>query len=95
MFTNTKMPFAKVEITNVRVQRLKDITDEECLMEGIETEERTDGCNNYIFFDAKRDLYIRERTPRDAYAQLIDAVISKGTWDSNPYVYVYDFELTK
>lgn len=95
MFTNTKMPFAKIEITNVRAQRLQDITDDECLMEGIEEEERTDGEYNYIFFDVKRDLYIRERTPRDAYARLIDAVVGKGTWDSDPYVYVYDFKLTK
>lgn len=95
MFTNTKMPFAKIEITNVRVQRLQDITDDECLMEGIEEEERADGEYNYIFFDAKRKLYIRERTPRDSYARLINAISGKGTWDSNPYVIVYDFKLIK
>ena len=41
----------------------------------------------------KRNLYIRERTPRDAYARLIDALSGKGTWGSNPYVFAYDFEL--
>lgn len=95
MFTDTKMPYAKVIITDVRVQRLQDITDEECLLEGLGKEQRKDGGYNYIFFDAKRDLYIRERTPRDAYARLIDAISGKGTWESNPYVFVYDFELVK
>ena len=32
-------------------------------------------------------------TPREAFAHLIDKVSGKGTWDKNPYVFVYDFEL--
>lgn len=27
--------------------------------------------------------------------QLISKVSGKGTWDKNPYVFVYDFELVK
>ena len=34
-------------------------------------------------------------TPREAYAALIDKVSGKGTWQNNPYVFVYDFELIK
>ena len=34
-------------------------------------------------------------TPREAFAHLIDEVSGKGTWDSNPWVWVYDFELFK
>lgn len=95
MFVKSELMPYQIKITNVRVQRLQDITDEECLLEGIEKEERTDGEYNYIFFDARRELYIRERTPRDAYARLIDMLSGKGTWDSNPYVFVFDFELIK
>lgn len=32
-------------------------------------------------------------SPKFAYAALIDKVSGKGTWESNPYVFVYDFEL--
>lgn len=32
-------------------------------------------------------------TPREAFAALIDKVSGKGTWESNPYVFVYEFEL--
>lgn len=95
MFVKPELMPYQIIITNVRVQRLQDITDDECFLEGIEKEERTDGEYNYIFFDAKRDLYIRERTPRDAYALLVDAISGKGTWYGNPYVLVYDFELVK
>ena len=34
-------------------------------------------------------------TPQDAYEILIDKVSGKGTWERNPYVFVYDFELVK
>lgn len=34
-------------------------------------------------------------TPQGAYSYLIDMISGKGTWDSNPYVFVYDFELVK
>lgn len=39
--------------------------------------------------------YQKYMKPREAYASLIDKVSGKGTWDSNPYVFVYDFELVK
>ena len=29
----------------------------------------------------------------DKYALLIDRISGKGTWASNPYVFVYEFEL--
>ena len=93
MFVKSEYMPQRIEITDVRTQCLQEITDEECLLEGIEKEERTDGEYNYIFFDSLRELYIRERTPHDAYARLIDALSGKGTWWSNPYVFAYDFEL--
>ena len=34
-------------------------------------------------------------TPQEAYAALIDKIYGYGTWASNPYVWVYDFELVK
>lgn len=95
MFVKPELMPYQVKITNVRVQRLQEITDEECLLECIEKEERTDGEYNYIFFDAKRELYVRSKTPREAYSKLIDTLSGKGTWGRNPYVFAYDFELVK
>lgn len=34
-------------------------------------------------------------TPRKAFAALIDKVSGRGTWDRNPWVVVYEFELVK
>jgi hypothetical protein len=102
MFTNTKMPFAEIKITNVRVQRLQDITDEECILEGIREVEVSNNWGNsathteYIitYYNAKSLVkQLRARTPRETYALLIDKISGKGTWERNPYVFVYEFEL--
>lgn len=95
MFVKSELMPHRIKIMGVRIERLQDISDEDCLAEGIEKEERTDGGHNYTFFDAKRERYIIERTPRDAYARLIDNISGQGTWGSNPYVWVYNFELIK
>jgi hypothetical protein len=42
-----------------------------------------DGCINHF------------STPRKAYAALIDHINGKGTWERNPFVFVYDFNFLK
>lgn len=34
-------------------------------------------------------------SPREAFSVLIDKVSGKGTWATNPWVFVYEFELVK
>lgn len=41
------------------------------------------------------EIYDPYPDPCEAYSVLIDRISGKGTWDSNPYVFVYDFELVK
>ena len=49
-----------------------------------------------VYYDKLgRSKEIRSRNPHEAYAALIDKVSGKGTWDSNPFVFVYEFELVK
>lgn len=43
--------------------------------------------------DGRKTQTRRFPSPRYAYASLIDKISGKGTWDSNPYVFAYDFEL--
>lgn len=88
-----------IRITNVRVERLQDISDEDCIKEGIYKDETS--CFNHCAYDYYKcinNYVVATRwynTPREAYAALIDHISGKGTWDSNPYVFVYDFELVK
>ena len=85
-----KMPHA-IRITNVRVERLQDISDEDCLKEGIWRDDNVglEG-TTYWYHGLANSSF---RTPQEAYASLIDRISGKGTWASNPYVFVYDFEL--
>jgi len=77
-----------IEITAVRAERLKDISDEDCIKEGIF--EVMGGALNMNSIDP-----IGYLQPSDAYAALIDKISGKGTWDNNPFVWVYDFKLVR
>ena len=85
-----KMPHA-IRITNIRVERLQDISEEDCLKEGIWRDDNVglEG-TTYWYHGLANSSF---RTPQAAYASLIDSISGKGTWASNPYVFVYDFEL--
>ena len=88
------MPFT-IKITNVRVKRLQDISNEDCMKEGIEKMLVGGEYHLYSFLDKKKYEWTDFRTPQEAYAALIDKINGKGTWASNPYVFIYDFELVK
>lgn len=85
-----------IRITNVRVERLQDISDTDIKAEGVDY---VNGYSESYFFGfgVKTDKgWIKlGNTLREAYAALIDRISGKGTWESNPYVFVYDFELVK
>jgi hypothetical protein len=85
----------RIRITGIRIERLQEIIDEDCLREGIRYEKelatsRPYGCSN------KYGAFVElGSTPREAFAALIDKVSGRGTWDINPYVVVYEFKLEK
>lgn len=87
MFVRADYMLHRIRINKVRIQRLQDISDVDCMAEGINyyEQEGFSWCSTGELFD----------TPREAYAALIDKISGKGTWESNPYVWVYEFELVK
>lgn len=91
MFVKAELMPYRIKITNIRIEHLFDISDEDCLEEGIEQCE-TSMCHKHY---CTRDCDDCAPSPREAFATLIDKVSGKGTWDSNPWVFVYDFELIK
>lgn len=68
------------------------ISDEDCLKEGICRCRNLWGywgfVNGCIIFYAFDNI-------RKAFASLIDKVSGKGTWEKNPWVFVYTFILVK
>ena len=75
MFVKADLMPHQIRITDIKVERLQIISDEDCLKEG-------------VYFD-------ENRSAKAAFAALIDKISGKGTWNSNPYVFAYTFELIK
>lgn len=84
----------RIRITDVRVERLNDISESDCRAEGVDSWVCR-GKRYYGFFDYSKDHFVRCDTSREAYAALIDRISGKGVWSSNPYVFAYTFELVK
>ena len=93
MFVKADLMPHHICITNIRVERLKDISEEDCLKEGIWRDDNVglEG-TTYWYHGLANSSF---RTAKEAYASLIDRISGKGTWESNPLVFVYDFELVK
>ena len=95
MFVKAEYMPHRIRITNIKVERLQDITEQECICEGIKIKKGNrngerpfgeftfDGWDDYSF------------TAREAFAALIDRISGRGTWQRNPWVYAYTFELIK
>lgn len=103
MFVQGNLMPHHVKITNVRIEYLQDINDEDAIKEGVYFHEIPDANHKYdryspwdpsvkpYKFDIDNNKYFSNA--RYAYAYLIDKIGGRGTWNSNPIVMVYDFEL--
>lgn len=93
MFVRADLMPHHIRITGIKIERLQDISDEDCLKEGIYKGQCGSADTHFMdvyYYKGDIQPYC---TPRDAFAELIDKVSGKGTWESNPYVFVYEFEL--
>ena len=91
-----------IKITNIRIERLQDISDDNCLSEGVVKNTIGYYVDGLRCKDWEKESHVEMEngdtlklfpTPREAFAALINKVSGKGTWESNPYVWVYEFEL--
>ncbi len=95
LFMPTEAARYFIRITAVRAEKLQDISDKDCIKEGIEKI----GPRSYMFtgLEVKKKYDgdgIASTSPQVVYKEIIDRINGKGTWASNPWVWVYDYELT-
>lgn len=109
MFVRADLMLTRIRITDIRIQRLQDISDKDCLAEGIRkwTDEKEYASDNMVRKSVNEilanghDAYAIPgcwdcyTSPKKAYAALIDKISGKGTWEKNPWMFVYEFELVK
>lgn len=92
MFVKAELMPHHIQIIDVKVERLQDISDDDCSREGV-----------WQFYDNKNLFYISKNIgyapdvaflkAREAFWYLIDKISGNGTWESNPWVVAYSFEL--
>lgn len=90
MFVKAEYMPHQIRITGIRCERLQDISDEDCMKEGIQHLN-----DRYYFRDNEGRIIDDFPTAKQAFALLINKVSGRGTWESNPWVVVYEFELLK
>lgn len=85
-----------LRVISVRVERLKDITDQECFNEGIR-EFTKDGIVKK--YDTKPNMYTWQempRTPVEAFEKIWNSTVNVKSWTNlfeyNPWVWVIEFE---
>ena len=99
MFVKADLMPHHIRITDVKVESLQDISDDDIMREGIR-EERFSGGDSMFFYNK---TFIRDKkqcveqiynsTARRAFASLMYKIIGGRTWESNPWVVAYSFEL--
>ena len=90
MFVKAEFMMNHIRIKDVCIERLQDISDADILREGIQ--EYTDEKGTWYQVE---NSHIVHYDIRQTFSELIDRVSGRGTWDSNPWVWVYQFELIK
>lgn len=100
MFVKADLMPHHIRITDVRVERLQDITGEDCLKEGIRKATIGYYVDGLMVRDWEKESHRETEsgniklfpTPKLAYASLINKICGKGSWERNPWVEVYTFE---
>lgn len=88
MFVRADLMPHKIKITRVEVDRLQNISIDDCFKEGVEK------THNLYYRLPLFDGHFY-RTPITAFTAMIEKANGNGTWERNPYVFAYEFELIK
>lgn len=84
MFIRPSLMPHRICITDIKIERLQDISGSDIQKEGIWLDEKIDR-----FMVGEKGFFLA----KEAFAHLIDKVSGKGTWERNPWVFAYSFEL--
>ena len=105
MFVRADWMPHRIRITDIKAERLQGISEEDAMREGIFKYDEPPLHHEADMFAPwapyvrpykwDSDNLIYRCTARYAFAYLIDKISGKGTWNRNPWVFAYEFELLK
>lgn len=88
-----------LRVSDVRIERLHDISEDDCLAEGLQvlTEGDADGDGRPVTFTYYRggDDLPWTQDPGEAYFALLDMLHGEGFADSNPQLVAYSFSIER
>ena len=95
MFVRADLMPRQIRITSVRIERLQDISNEDCMREGVRKLESENCPTMFTFYgwSFKNKVNRCTDSPKEAFEALFKKLSGKKAWDDNPWVFVYEFEL--
>jgi hypothetical protein len=103
LYTRADLMPHSIRITDIKCERLQDISEEDAMREGVFKYDKPPLHHEADMFAPwapyvrpykwDHDNLIYRCTARYAFAYLIDKISGKGTWNRNPWVFAYEFEL--
>ncbi|WP_250451153.1 hypothetical protein [Caballeronia sp. ATUFL_M2_KS44] len=82
-----------LEVTGVRVERLQDISPEDCIAEGIEFSRASFMPHGFRLYGEPGNTFCTD--PIASYRSLCESINGDGAWDSNAWVWVVEFKVIK
>ena len=83
-----------LKVTDVRLERLQDITEEEAMQEGVERFYEGYGgpSAGFLYNDYNHGRQFHLPSARKGFQSLWQSIYGFKSWDENPWVWVYSFE---
>lgn len=93
MFVSAEYMPHRIRITDIKVERLQDISEKDAMKEGVE--KWMDGYIVTGIMERHGQNNAWFKSPRDAFFRLFTKLCGYKAWNSNPWVYAYTFELVR
>ena len=106
MFVRADLMPHIIEITDIKAERLQDISDEDCLREGIYRDEENGVVIGWPFgvpffytftgaISKESGKQLLWTTRKEAFSELINSINGRDTWERNEWQFAYTFKLIK
>lgn len=98
MFVRADFMPHHIKITDIKVERLQDCSDDDILKEGVfqisaPIYRHYNGIGYTFKGWTEQGVECSSDTPKGAFKALINKTCGRGTFESNPYVFAYSFKL--
>ena len=88
MFVKADLMSHRIRITDIKVERLQDITEEDAMKEGIIEGYSIEDYPYYTYAHCEKSW----GTAKIAFENLITKMMGSKVWKANPYIFAYTFE---